>query len=233
MSVVERPVEPPPRDQRFLLTDVSWDFYEYVLRELDERPVKVTFDRGSLELMAPSYRHEISGRTLGLLVEVLGEEFDVPLKCAGSTTFRRRDLDRGLEPDNCFYIQNVQRILGKTQIDLRRDPPPDLAIEVDVTRSSLDRMAIYATLGVPEVWRLSGDSLIVYVLGADAEYEQRTASPTFPHVPPEELVRFVILGPEQDDVSLRRQFRTWLHREILSTLQADAPGDATDSGSDG
>lgn len=214
---------PPPREQRFLLTDVSWAFYEHLLRELNDRPVRVTYDRGSLELMAPSYRHEVSGRTVGILAEVMAEEFDLPLKCAGSTTFRREDVGRGIEPDNCFYIANLQKILGKRRIDLSTDPPPDLAIEVDVSRSSLDRMGIYAALRVPEVWRWQDEQLRVHVLAANGEYEERPRSPTFPQVPLETLADFVRRSLDQDDITLRRDFRAWLRRDVLPTPPGERP----------
>src|SRR4051794_37130457 len=121
-------------EQRFRLDWVDWDFYEYVLDKLGDRHLFVTFDDGSIELMSPSYKHDVRGRCLGLLVNVLAEELQVRLKGAGSTTFQRKDLKIGLEPDQCFYIKNFERIRGKDKIDLAVDPPPDLAIEIEVSR---------------------------------------------------------------------------------------------------
>lgn len=200
---------------RVLLTDVSWGFYEHLLDEIGERSIRVTYDRGHVEIMAPSYRHERGGSVLAGLLEVLADELAMPMICAGSTTFRREDLDRGLEPDNCFYIANVDRILGKDEIDPTHDPPPDLAIEVDITSSSLDRMGIYAALGVPEVWRYQDDSLTVYQLGSDQAYEPCSASPTFPLLPLAEVMRFLDKRSAVDDMTLRRQFREWIRRDVL------------------
>src|SRR5688500_6748040 len=100
-----------------------------------------------------------------------------------SVTLRREDLERGLEPDNCFYTTRWRAIIGKKRFDLTRDPPPDLAIEIDVTSSSLDRQGIYAALGVPEIWRFDGESLRVFQLGPDGDYRACERSPTFPELP--------------------------------------------------
>jgi Uma2 family endonuclease len=213
---------PSSVDQRFLLTDVSWDFYEHLLDELGDRRVRVTFDRGALELMAPTYRHENYARTLGKLVGVLCEELNLPVKDGGSTTFRREDLERGLEPDDCFYIHNVRKILGKDEIDLTIDPPPDLAIEIDVTRSSLDRMGIYAALRVPEVWRFDGQTLQVWCLRPDGEYEERERSPTFPALALRRVVEFLGQAIELDDVALIRKFRAWVRKQVVPRRKGNA-----------
>src|SRR5437870_8588224 len=114
--------------------------------------------------MAPTFNHERCKRKVGRVIETLAEETNRPIVSGGSTTFRREDLERGLEPDDCFYLANVAAILGKEEIDLRFDPPPDLALEIEISRSSLDRMSIYAALGVPELWRFNGQHLQVFIL---------------------------------------------------------------------
>jgi Uma2 family endonuclease len=161
MSTIAEPVRSSPRtlqevpfspeSGRLLLADIRWQTYEDLLQDLAQTRVKLTYDRGSLEIMTPMYRHESCAGFLGRLVEVAAEEFSMRFISGWSTTFRREDLKRGLEPDRCYYIGNVSAVLGKLDIDLSRDPPPDLAIEVDIRSSSLNRMSIYAALGVPEV----------------------------------------------------------------------------------
>src|SRR5436190_2363972 len=121
--------------------------------------------------MSPRLEHDDDGRFLGDLVFVLTEELGLPLKRGGSTTLRRRLKQRGIEADECFWIANAPRMAGRRRLDLRVDPPPDLAIEVDVTHSPLDRLSIYAALKIPEVWRLKGDELLFYVLGGDGTYQ--------------------------------------------------------------
>jgi Uma2 family endonuclease len=200
---------------RFLLHNIGWLTYGMMLTDLENSHVRLTYDRGKLELMAPTYRHEGWGRVIGRLLNVLTEELSIPAIEAGSTTFRREDLERGLEPDDCFYIASVGRIIGKTDIDLSRDPPPDLAIEVDVTRTSLDRMVIYAALRVPEVWRFDGESIEVNCLRADGTYETRDRSPTFPDLPLERFVEFALRATQTDATSLAKEFRAWVRQNLL------------------
>src|SRR5438132_343667 len=148
---------PPKRrsvNRQYLrLSGIDWKTYSQLLRAFSERPaIRLTYDRGELEIMSPLLKHDDDARFLGRLVLVLTEELALPLKAGGSTTLRRRLKQRGIEADDCFWIANAHRMTGRRDLNLRRDPPPDLAIEVDVTRSSLDRLSIYAALLVPEVW---------------------------------------------------------------------------------
>jgi Uma2 family endonuclease len=146
-----------------------------------------------------------------------------PGRAVLATTLRRRRRQRGLEPDRCFWIANAARMAGRRRVDLRVDPPPDLAIEVDVTRSSLDRMGIYAALAVPEVWRLDGDVLTFHVLGA-AGYAEAPASQSFPLVSPADLMGFVQQGRQAgDENAVVRQFRDWIRRRLASAGPPPAP----------
>jgi Uma2 family endonuclease len=166
-------------EQRFVLYGVSWRTYSRLLRAFADRPgVRLTYDRGTLELMTLSHEHENRGHLLGRLVVTLTEELKLPVKGGGSTTFRRRKRQRGLEPDECYWIATEALVRSKDRIDLRRDPPPDLALEIDITHSSLNRLAIYAALAIPEVWRLEGTSLACYLLGSDGRYT--VAHPVWP-----------------------------------------------------
>jgi Uma2 family endonuclease len=207
--------EKAPAEQRFLLRNISWRTYETFLAELGERPIRLTYDRGNLELMAPSYRHESWAYLLARFVDTLAEELSIPFKAGRTTTFKREDLERGLEPDDCFYFANVALILGKTEIDLACDPAPDLALEIDITSSSLDRLSIYAALRVGEVWRFDGQALQVYRLRGDGSYEQCQRSPTFPGVPLARLVEFLLQATETDDMTLLRAFRAWVRQEVV------------------
>src|SRR5687768_3630827 len=124
--------------------------------------------------------HVRPGRFLLLAVHVLIGVWNLPLMPIGGTTMRRRRKRRGLEVDEAFYIANAERMAGRDNLDLRVDPPPDLAIEIDVTHGSLDRLAIYAALGVLEVWRLAGGILTFHVLGDDGRYHAAERSRSFP-----------------------------------------------------
>jgi Uma2 family endonuclease len=211
--------------QRFVVYDADWRMYEQFLDLLGNH-VRLTYDRGRLELMSPSYAHESAGAILGRLVETLAEELNLPLKAGKSTTFRRQDLDRGLEPDECYYTTNAPRILGRTEIDLSNDPPPDLAIEVDITRSSLNRMAIYAALGVPELWRYDGQALEVYALQSGGTYQQQDHSPTFPALDLNAFTQFLRRSGAVDDTALARQFRAWVRANLLPPAAGEPPAPA-------
>ena len=141
-----------PAEQRVLLRNVSWETYERLLAEREESRVpRFAYDRGMLEIMSPSTELEHPSHIIALLVEVFAEEMNVNVYGVGSTTFRREDLDRGFEPDACFYVQNEEHVRGKPRIGLNVDPPPDLVIEVDITSPPLNKLPIDAQIDVPEI----------------------------------------------------------------------------------
>jgi Uma2 family endonuclease len=204
----------PLVDQRLVLSGSDWRTYTRLLRALERHPaVRLTYDRGVLEVMTLSHEHEGLSYILGRFVDVLTEELGLPIKGGRSTTFRRRKRRKGLEPDNCFWIANETRVRGKTRINLKTDPPPDLAIEVDVSHSSLDRLGIYAALGVPEVWRYDGQALTFHVLAGTA-YTAASHSPTFPFLAPADVLRFLALRASRDENEVARAFRAWVRQQL-------------------
>ncbi len=203
-----------PTEQRFVLHDVGWAFYDELLSRLGDRPVFVTYDRGSLELMSPSDKHERCAALAGRLVEELTLELGIPILSCRSTTFRREDLDRGLEPDECYYIRSEARVRGVSPIDLSRDPPPDLAIEIEISRRLLDREGIYAALGVPELWCYDGARLRVLLLGPDGRYRASDRSAALAMVSAPDLERFLALRDQVDETRLLRQFRDWVRSRL-------------------
>jgi Uma2 family endonuclease len=204
-----------PAAQRLVLHDVDWQTYGRLLRIFAERrSVRLTYDRGVLEIMSPLHEHESDASFLGRLAVTLTEELGLPVKAGGSTTFRRRRRRRGLEPDECYWIANEPRVRGKRHIDLRIDPPPDLAIEVDVTRSSLDRLNIYSALGVPEVWRLTDQGLKIHVLARDGRYAECPNSQAFPLVTPADLSGFLAQRSQRDENAVVQQFRAWVRLQL-------------------
>lgn len=162
--------------------------------------------------MILSYRHERYKKLLARLVETLTEEFNIPIAGGGSSTFKRQDLERGLEPDECFYIEHEPDVWGKEKIDLYKDPPPDLALEIGITSSSLNRMGIYAVLGIPEVWRFDGIKLQFFHLQGK-EYLEVSASVVFPRIKPDELLQFIKMAQNTNDTKVIRGFRQWLRGE--------------------
>jgi len=164
-------------DSRVLLPRVSWETYERLVDDLcNQSAPRLVFDRGSLEIMSPTAEHEDLNRLLSSLVEAACEVLGLDYRNLGSTTFKRDDLLRGFEPDSCFYVQNVGLVRTKRRIKLPADPPPDLVIEIDITSPSIDKLPIYAAIGVGEVWRHDGSALIIYGLEGDhyVEIDQST-----------------------------------------------------------
>jgi Uma2 family endonuclease len=210
----------PGREGGVILVGIRWQTYLALVQDFGDRPIRLTYDRGNLEIMAPSFRHEVYAKILGRLVETLAEELELDFKSGRTTTFRREDLDRGLEADDCFYFKNVSAILGKTEIDLTRDPPPDLALEIDFSTSSINRMGIYAALGVSEVWRFEGQVLEVLSLAPNSAYQKSAQSPTFPGVPVERLTEFMHQATQLDDRKLLRLFREWVRKDVLPGYKA-------------
>ena len=207
------PAHPGP--QHVVLHGVSWQFYEGVLREIGDQHIFLTYDRGELEIMAPTPFHEHYKKLIARLVEVMTLELNIPIVSGGSTTFRREDLERGLEPDECYYVQHEAQARETREVDLTRDPPPDLVIEMEYTRHALDRLAIYAALGVPEVWRYDLKRLTVMLLQPDGRYTPSRTSAAFPFLPMHELERFVALRTSTDETTLVRQFRDWVQTNLV------------------
>jgi Uma2 family endonuclease len=208
---------------RLVLYNVPWTTYKRLLRMFDESHVRMTYDQGTLEIMTLTYGHESYAYLLGRFIDALTEELALPIAGGGSTTFKRRGKKRGLEPDRCYWIANEPLVRGKTKIDLRTDPPPDLALEVDVTHSSLNRMAIYAALRVPEVWRFDGQTLTFHVLGPDGKYTLATHSLTFPQVAAADVAGFLGLRGQMDENAVVRQFRAWVRQSHSAAGQASPP----------
>jgi len=212
---------PPKRalegEQRVVLRGVGWGGYEALVDMVDEGHVRLACDGEDVELVSPLPPHDEFGRLIGRIITTVTEELGLPCRALGTTTWRRRARERGLEADECFYLANVPNVRGKrNDIDLAVDPPPDLAVEVEITRSAMDRMGIYAALGVPEVWRFDGEALVIEHLQPDGTYAAAAASPGLPMVAPDEVVRWVRLAEETDDHSeWGRRFRAWVRAELL------------------
>jgi Uma2 family endonuclease len=152
-----------------IMHGASWQTFQQLLADRGERcGVLLVYDRGTVELRMPSQEHEWVKTTLTQVVDAIAFARDLHYRSLGSTTFSREDLARGFEPDACFYLDHADAIVPDRPLDLTVDPPPDLVIEVDITRSSLDKLPIYAALGVPEVWRYTDGEVEIHRLMADA-----------------------------------------------------------------
>lgn len=204
--------EPLPQ-QRFVVRQSSWQTYQAVLKAFEDSPVRVTFDRGALELMSPSGPHERLKKLLDRLISAAAEELEIPLRSQGSTTFSREELNRGLEPDECYYIEHEPDVRDRDDVGSDA-PPPDLAVEVEVSRTALDRMGIYADLGVPEVWRLSGTDLVMLRLDESGHYQEVDRSEIFPEIPRSVFTELLDRRFETTELKLVRDFRRWIQDNI-------------------
>jgi Uma2 family endonuclease len=194
-----------------VLHGISWKLYSRLRKLPENYNIRMTFDRGELEIMSPSAEHEGIATLLGNLITVWTLELKIPFRSCRTMTIRRSLLERGFEPDNCYYIQHEPQMWNKKKIRFKTDPPPDLAIEVEVTRKLLDKMAIYAAFRVPELWSWRSSELKVYELNQEGGYVVRETSicfPAFPIAKVQEIVRQLCIAHEAD---LILSFREWVH----------------------
>ncbi|MGB3263415.1 MAG: Uma2 family endonuclease [Microcoleus sp.] len=201
-----------PPQQIVQLSGISWQTYENLLAEIGDRQIRLTYNRGNLEIIVPSPEHERFKTIMGRFVETLAEELEVKIEPLGSTTFKRPKLS-GAEPDECFYIQNLSAIKGKKRIDMDRDPPPDLVVEIDITSRSENSLQVYADLGVPEVWIYNGTRLRINRF-ENGGYVEGEISLAFPSLPILEIVRFLDLAETMDYLELVKAFRNWVKSQI-------------------
>jgi len=209
MIVAKAPPQPeqPHSEQRVLLRDISWETYQSLRLIEENHHLRMTYDRGLLEIMSPSRKHERVSHLIGLMIHEWTVLHDIGLESGGNTTFRREDLDRGLEPDHCYWIANEAKVRGKDEIDLSVDPPPDLALEVDVSHASVQKLPIYNALGVPEVWRWRHAMLEVLTLDNDGQYTPQKGSKALPRFPLRLVEDFLERRHMGNDTSLMKAFR--------------------------
>ena len=199
----------PHPETRIVLSNISWATYEAILADSDSCGKRFVYDRGTLEIMSPSAEHEWYHKLLGRMVEVFTMDTNIPIRSTATTTLKSQLKERGLEADESYYIANESLVRGRVDLDLRRDPPPDLAIEVEISRSSVNKLAIYGDLGVPEVWFYDGDSLRMCMLKSDGSYETKSSSSLLPQLTTEILEGFLARRHESDETTWIRAFHEW------------------------
>jgi Uma2 family endonuclease len=184
------------------------------LKDFEERAGwRLAYDGGRLEIMPPLMEHETPSRAIDKFVWVYCEHFDLTVESAGSTTYRRRLEKKGVEPDSCFYIQNADKIIGKSR-HLKPDnyPAPDIAVEIDITHGSIDKFPIYAALEVPEIWIYNGATVAFYELKAE-NYHQISSSRALPLLSAEKLTEFLGMSRTKGQTFALKSFRAWLKKQ--------------------
>jgi Uma2 family endonuclease len=209
--------ESVPAEARVVLRGVSWQTFKALMADIGEdRSCRIAYDQGLLEIMVPYEQHEEPKILIAEFVTATADELEIEIRQLGSLTLEREDLTRAIEPDTCFYIQNEFQVRGK-EIKLPNVPPPDLVVESDYTRSSLNKFNIYASLGVPELWRYRKQTLQVYQL-VEEKYEQTDKSLAFPFIPIAEIPGFIEQSKTIGQRASVRLFRTQI-REILKSQE--------------
>jgi Uma2 family endonuclease len=196
MNSASLQVASPPRvvaDDCVVLRNVSWETYERLLADDDERRVpRMTYDQGVLELVTPSLPHEKDALMITRIVDIVAAIIGVPILSAGGTTYRRKDLERGFEPDASFYIQNETRVRNRHEVDLTVDPPPDVVLEMEMSRSARDKLPLFASMGISEVWRCDGERASFFILDRErGSYRESSSSQALPVLTSKVLTRFL------------------------------------------
>jgi Uma2 family endonuclease len=200
-------------EMRGLLYGVAWEDYQAFLEAMGDHCPRHTYDRGTLEMMSPRKDHDWVKRLIGRMIETMSLELEIPIQSIGSTTLSGGRGERGVQPDEAYYVAHELEVRGKTTFEPGKDPPPDLVIEVDVTNSSLHRLPSFALIGVPEVWRHDGKRMIFYRLDNDGNYVETDKSTSFPFLSPDDIKKFLDQHTSIDENSLIRSFVKWAVQE--------------------
>ena len=205
--IVPQPIPQPIGERRVVFRHLNWQRYQAIRHALSERRnTRLTYTQGILEITMPLEDHEFAVRLIELFIRILVVELGLKLKTMGSTTLEREVLDRAAEPDNAYYIQNQPLVAGRN-VDLESDPPPDLIVEIDITHTDIDKLKLYASMGITEFWRYNGETWRIYQLQGN-RYTEVEASPTFPMVPKSRLYEF-LAEARQDEVEAELSLRAW------------------------
>jgi Uma2 family endonuclease len=202
-----------PTEQRILLQNISWQLFENLSLELGEHNShRLAYHKGNLEIMVPLPEHENSNRLIERLIVTLLEELQIEYNLFGSMTIKRPSMKAGKEPDSCYYIENEALVRGKKTLDFNEDPPPDLALEIDISRSSLNQLELYADLGIKELWIYDRRTISFYQL-ENGSYVECDRSPTFPILPANRVIEFLEQCQTLGVITALRQFREWLRSQ--------------------
>ncbi|MEO1297603.1 MAG: Uma2 family endonuclease [Cyanobacteria bacterium J06636_16] len=210
LPLISHPIPQPIGERHVVFHYLNWQRYQAIRHALSEsRNICLTYTQGILEITRPLEDPEFAVRLIELFIRVLVVESGMKLKTMGSTTLERAILDRASEPDNAYYIQNQPLVAGRN-VDLEKDPPPDLIVEIDITHTDIDKLKLYAGMGIPEFWRYNGETWQIYQLQGNA-YQEVDSSPTFLAVPKSQLF---LAQAKQDEVEAELSLRAWVRSQF-------------------
>jgi Uma2 family endonuclease len=199
-------------DQSVVLRDVQWETYERLLADhQDSRGPRFNYDCGTLEIMAPSFKDESLKETIARLFEMAAEARGVEYIAAGSTTFRRQDLRKGFEPDACFYVRDLEHLRTKDEINLAIDPPPDLVVEIDLTNRAINKLQLFAALGIREVWCFQSGELQIFVWNSGM-YSRSSVSSILQGVDSSEVTTLILSSRETPMLLWLETARVWARK---------------------
>lgn len=206
--------------ERVVIRGVDWAFYEQLLDSIPEdEHIHVDYDGKDIEMMVIGFGHDFEKKLLSQFVESVAQELEIPYKSAGQTTWKRPEVNRGLEADDCYFFRSdklaaIAAAWARGARKVADYPNPDLAIEIDDSRSKIDRPGIYAALRIPEVWRFENNQVFIDRLKDDGTYEVVDASQFLP-VTAIEIRRWVVEENSEDDSSWSRRLRAWVRDEVV------------------
>ncbi len=206
MQLVQAP------ESRTVLESVRWETFVELAEQRRGSVPRMVYDEGVLEMMSPRRQHENIGRFIGRLIETYSEVWEIEIQSVASTTFKRKDLQKAFEADESYYVTHAEQIRPKEEVDLQSDPPPDLVIAVEITSSAIEKLKLFAAMGVPEVWRHDGEHLSVFRL-KDGEYELIPVSEELPGLSATIVDSYIRRRFEIGETQLIRQFRQSLDRK--------------------
>jgi Uma2 family endonuclease len=208
-AIVEM-IDRMPADCVLIQHGVGWYDYEELLEAVGEASsLRISFDNGTLQIMTLSQRHEKYATLIERMVDRMSSFLRVKILFYGSATMRKRQKQKGVEPDACFYVQNASLVGTKDEIDFNTDPPPDVVVEIDLHHDSISKFPIYAALGVPEFWRFDGNILTIYHL-IEARYQPSESSESLPLLTGAVLTEFLARTSKEDQYDILLAFEEWL-----------------------
>jgi Uma2 family endonuclease len=218
-------------EERGVMRGVSYNLYDRLSASLSEHAsIRLAYDGKDIEVMVVGPIHDQLKELIGVFIHEVSFGLDIDCRGQGSTTWNRAALERGLEADQCYYFDPLKLEASKAAVvrksnDVADYPNPDLAVEIDISPSKIDRPGIYAALAVPEVWRFQDEAASIEQLGPDGAYATATAS-RFLHVRPDEVTQWLVDGLAADRRDWVRRLREWV-RDVLSRRAGTVGGNGS------
>jgi Uma2 family endonuclease len=213
-----------PSEERQVVRDTTWYFYDRLTDALgDHTPFRIAFDGKDMEIVMPGFTHEHLKILLSLFVDLVSFGLKINCQNLGSTTWKRPELERGIEADACYFFDTKKLETIRVALSLRSNnladiPNPDLSIEVDISPSKIDRPGIYRSLQVTEVWRFRDALISIDQINAEGSYVTAETS-KFLYVRPDEVTRWVVREDASDRLAWKERLAQWVQDELRPRVE--------------